>query len=229
VTVLSIFVNPLQFGVNEDLARYPRDEAADLKLAEDAGVDVVFLPSVEDMYPEGHATRIDVGALAEVVEGASRPGHFEGVATVVAQLFNLVRPHVAFFGQKDAQQVAVVKKMVADLSMPVEVEVGATVREPDGLALSSRNVYLSDAERKQALALSRALVEGEALLKGGGDPESVEKKMWEVLTSYDGVSVDYARAVHPATFGDADGYPVLLVIAARVGATRLIDNLLVDR
>lgn len=224
--VMSIFVNPLQFGPNEDLAAYPRDEDRDLKLAEGAGVDIVFLPTVSEMYPEGRSTTVSVGELGTVLEGVDRPGHFDGVATVVAKLFNLVRPDLAVFGQKDAQQVAVIKKMVKDLSYAIEIVVAPTVREPDGLALSSRNAYLSADDRPRASALYRALLAGANTIAEEGF-EAAEKNMWELLVA-EGLEPSYARVVDPETFGPpANGSHVLLVIAARLGDTRLIDNMLI--
>jgi pantoate--beta-alanine ligase len=225
--VLSIFVNPLQFGPGEDLASYPRTEGSDLDSAAAAGVHLAFLPSVEEMYPDGQATTVDVGPLGTVLEGVDRTGHFDGVATVVAKLFNMVRPDVAFFGQKDAQQVAVIQQLVRDLSFPIEIRVEPTVREPDGLALSSRNAYLTRGERLKAAVIYRALLEGAAALASGG-PEQAEKNMWELLVT-EGFEPSYARAVDPVTFAAPrpEG-PVLLVIAARLGNTRLIDNLVVE-
>lgn len=228
VVVMSIFVNPTQFGPNEDLASYPRDEARDLALAEAAGVDVVFLPAVDDMYPPGDDTRISVGSLATILEGEDRSGHFDGVCTVVAKLFNIVYPHRAYFGQKDAQQVAVVKKMVADLAFPIEIVVGPTLREPDGLALSSRNAYLSSEERARANVIHTALQRGREVLRAEG-PDAAEKAMWELLVASD-LQPSYARAVDPDTFAPpTDGGPALLAIAARLGRTRLIDNLLIPK
>ena len=228
VVVMSIFVNPTQFGPNEDLASYPRDEARDLALAEAAGVNVVFLPAVEEMYPPGDDTRISVGSLATIVEGEDRPGHFDGVCTVVAKLFNIVHPHRAYFGQKDAQQVAVVKKMVADLAFPTEIVVGPTVREPDGLALSSRNAYLSPEERARANVIHTALQKGREVLRAEGS-DAAEKAMWELLVASD-LQPSYARVVDPDTFAPpSDGGHALLVIAARLGTTRLIDNLLIPK
>ncbi|GAE89106.1 pantoate-beta-alanine ligase [Acetivibrio straminisolvens JCM 21531] len=164
-TIMSIFVNPTQFGPNEDFDRYPRDMERDLKLAESAGVDVVFAPSVKEMYPDGYNTYVNVEGITEVLCGKSRPGHFRGVTTIVAKLFNIVEPHRAYFGQKDAQQVAVIKKMVRDLNMNIEIITCPIVREEDGLAMSSRNVYLSPEERKSALILSKSLMESEELIK----------------------------------------------------------------
>ena len=223
--VVSIFVNPTQFGPHEDFNRYPRPEARDLELGEEAGADVCFLPPVEEMYPAGASTTVSVGELGTILEGADRPGHFDGVCTVVAKLFNIVSPHAAYFGQKDAQQVAVIKKMVRDLVMDVEVVVGLTVREPDGLALSSRNAYLSREDRARATALHDALRAGVAATERDGI-DVAEKVMWETMLER-GVEPSYARAVHPDTFLEpAPGDPILLVVAARVGSTRLIDNML---
>lgn len=231
VVVLSIFVNPLQFGPHEDFAAYPRDEDRDLGVARERGVDVVLLPETSEMYPDGRITSIPVGPLGDVLEGEDRPGHFDGVATVVVTLLNIVAPDVAFFGQKDAQQVAVVKRVVRDLALPVEIEVGPTVRAPDGLALSSRNAYLGDDERRRAGALRRALEAGKATVLDG-DLGAAEKAMWEVLISTDGVDPRYAKIVDPDSFERPETWdrssPLLLVVAARVGGTRLIDNLLVE-
>ena len=228
--VASIFVNPLQFGPTEDLANYPRPEERDLEAALSAGCDFMFLPTAEEMFPSDRQISVDVGQLGEVLEGAERPGHFSGVATVVATLFNIVEPDVSFFGQKDAQQVAVVKQLVRDLSFRTAIEVGPTVREPDGLALSSRNVYLSPTERASAAVLHRALQTGKDAWARGADRLDTESKMLDTLRSEEGVSPGYARAVDPQTFGapDMDG-AVLLLVAARVGKTRLIDNILCTR
>jgi pantoate--beta-alanine ligase len=229
VVVVSIFVNPLQFNDANDLAAYPRDNDRDLELADQEGTDVVFMPSIDEMYPKGATTGVSVGPpLTDVLEGASRPGHFDGVATVVAKLFNAVRPNVTFFGQKDAQQGAVIRKLIADLSYPIELVLCPIVRESDGLAMSSRNVRLSASERDSALALNRALREGERVLLEGGDTEVAEKQMWTTLSSTHDVEPDYARAVDPETFFAPLGERVLLAVAARVGPVRLIDNLLVE-
>ena len=226
--VLSVFVNPLQFGPMEDLAAYPRDEGRDLELARSEGVDVTFVPAVDEMYPEGRGTTVSVKGVSDPLEGEARPGHFDGVATVVAKLFNLVQPRRAYFGQKDAQQVAVVKRMTQDLSFPVDVVVCPTVREQDGLAMSSRNAYLSAAERERAVSLYRGLEAGRSVLLDGGTTEEAEKVMEQVVGKADGVLLEYARAVDPGSFAPTSGPgPVLLVMAARVGGTRLIDNLLV--
>lgn len=228
VVVASIFVNPLQFGPGEDLERYPRDEEGDLALARGAGVDIVFAPARAEMYRPGDSTVVTVGSLTTILEGAARPGHFDGVATVVAKLFLQTRADVAFFGQKDAQQIAVVKRMSRDLSFPVEIRVGATVRDHDGLALSSRNAYLSEDERLRATSLYRALAAGAKELESGRSREEAEASMIRTLVT-GGVRIDYARSVDPDTFEPASpGRPVLLVVAGWVGATRLIDNLLVE-
>ncbi len=209
--VLTVFVNPLQFGAGEDLDRYPRTLEADLEVAAREGADVVFTPGPETVYPEQPLVRVAAGPLGAVLEGASRPGHFDGVLTVVLKLLHLVRPDTALFGQKDAQQLACIRRMVRDLDVPVEVVAVPTVREPDGLALSSRNRYLSPSERRSALALSRALA---ACDRAPLDTEP-------------GVDVDYFARVRSDTFTpDPDGD--LLVVAARVGTTRLIDNRLLD-
>jgi pantoate--beta-alanine ligase len=205
VVVVSLFVNPAQFDQPSDLSDYPRDETHDAEVAERAGVDVLFAPSVEELYPEGHETWVDVERLGSILEGESRPGHFRGVATICMKLFNLVRPQRAYFGQKDAQQTAVVRRMVRDLNVPVEIRVVPTVRDEDGLALSSRNARLSPAERERALALHRALATR--------DP----KQARELL---DGLEVDYVEVV--------DFEPRVLAAAARVGATRLIDNVVLE-
>jgi pantoate--beta-alanine ligase len=227
VVVGSIFLNPLQFGLGEDLAAYPRTEDADLAMFETEGVDVAFVPPVEEMYPPGRTTVVSVGRLAEIVEGAHRPGHFDGVATVCAKLFNLVSPRRAFFGQKDAQQVAVIKKMVGDLSFDIEIIVCPTIREDDGLALSSRNSYLSPGQRSQATVLYRALLAGRSILEGGGRAEDAERAMRAVLGAAGEVSADYAVVRDPDTFeAPRPNHRVVLAVAAHAGPARLIDNLL---
>jgi pantoate--beta-alanine ligase len=226
--VLSIFVNPLQFGPGEDFQAYPRREEEDIDRAEAEGVDVVFVPSVEEVHPRGRTTSIDVGELASVLEGEFRPRHFAGVATVVMTLFGLVQPDKAFFGQKDAQQLAVIKRMVRDLAVPVQIIGCPIVRDEDGLALSSRNAYLSAAERERATVLFRALTAGKDRLLVGAGVQGAEAAMWNVISSVDGVQPEYARAVDPDTFRAPSGERALLVVAARVGPARLIDNVLVE-
>jgi len=227
---VSIFVNPTQFGPNEDFARYPRTFAADCVLAEREGATVIFAPSVEEMYPAGAATFVDVEALSDRLDGASRPGHFRGVATVVAKLLIAAEADLAFFGQKDAAQVAVLRRMVADLRSDTKIEVCPIVREADGLALSSRNVYLSDAERKQALVLSRAIRRVETLVAGGeGLSAELREAARRVFTEEPEVRVDYIEMVEWGTL-----WPVLsavpgtlFAVAAWVGKTRLIDNTII--
>lgn len=221
--VASVFVNPLQFGPKEDLSRYPRDLAKDQRLLEQEGCHVLFAPEASDLYPDGFSARVDVGPLTTVYEGAVRPGHFSGVCTVVLKLFHIVEPDVAFFGRKDAQQLAVIRKLVKDLDMDVAIEAVETVRAEDGLALSSRNAYLSPAEREQGLGISRGLFRARALWeRGSRDPAVLVEAAREK-----GLSYDYLAAVDPVTFGPPGPRgPLLLVAAARVGGTRLLDNVL---
>lgn len=225
--VVSVFVNPRQFGPAEDFSRYPRDEERDRRLLEDAGVDLLFLPPAGEMYREGAMTTVSVGGLARPLEGERRPGHFDGVATVVAKLFNIVQADVAAFGRKDAQQCSVIERMVRDLDFPVRLVFGETVRDPDGLAKSSRNSYLSPEERARAPVLHRALRAGEeAITHGIRDVAGLEKLMHRVVAEEGGVEVDYLAVVDPQTFeAPAQWRDVLLAGAVRVGRTRLIDNI----
>ncbi|HSP13689.1 MAG TPA: pantoate--beta-alanine ligase [Thermoanaerobaculia bacterium] len=230
--VLSIFVNPKQFGPKEDFARYPRDEERDRQLLEREGVDLLFLPTVETMYPPGATTTISVGRVAQPLEGERRPGHFEGVALVVLKLFNIVLPDIAVFGRKDAQQCAVIERMVRDLDLPVRLAFGETIREHDGLAMSSRNSYLSPEERKLAPALHRALRAGEeAILHGVENVKSVEQLMHKMASQTAGVEIDYLAVVDPETFEPPLDFrrDLLLAGAVRIGRTRLIDNVRVPR
>jgi pantoate--beta-alanine ligase len=221
--VVSIFVNPLQFGPNEDLDRYPRTFDADLEMCAEEGVDVVFAPSVDEVYPGGDAqVTVEPGPLATVLEGRSRPGHFRGVLTVVAKLFGLVRPDLAVFGQKDYQQLTLVRRMVADLCMGVDVVGAETVREDDGLALSSRNQYLDEDDRRLALALSRALRAGVDAAPGGVD--DALRAARDVLDGARGVDVDYLALTSPDLAEPPAQGAARLLVAARVGSTRLIDN-----
>jgi len=213
VVVVSLFVNPTQFGTSEDLSRYPRDEPVDARLAEAAGVDILFAPSQEEMYPDGYATWVDVEVTG--AEGDARPGHFRGVATVCLKLFNIVRPQVAYFGQKDAQQAAVLRRMIRDLDVELDLRVMPTVRDADGLALSSRNAYLSKEERDQALALPRALEAGRSAHVLGSDPVVAARG------ALNGLEPEYVEVL------DLDGVR-LLAAAARVGTTRLIDNVILE-
>jgi pantoate--beta-alanine ligase len=228
--IVSIFVNPLQFGPGEDLDRYPRTFEADLEMCAAEGVDLVFAPTSAEMYPSDPIVTVSGGDLAARFEGASRPGHFDGVLTVVAKLFGLTRPDVAIFGRKDAQQLALIRRMVIDLEMPIAVVGAAIVREPDGLALSSRNRYLQPVERAAALALSEGLASGASVAAAGGGPSDVLDAVEAVLGAAEGVRTDYVAFVDPDTFEDRDPAEEsrgLLLVAAKVGTTRLIDNRLV--
>ena len=225
--VVSIFVNPTQFGPDEDFERYPRDEERDLALLRDERVDAVFMPSVEEMYPPGASTFIDVEGVTEMLEGAHRPGHFRGVATVVAKLFNIVQPRRAYFGRKDAQQLVVVRKLIRDLHREIEIVAVPIVREPDGLAMSSRNAYLSPAERAAALVLSRALRRADELLASGErDAERLRAAMRELIAQEPLAQVDYVSVADPDTLRDLDRIErsALASLAVRIGKTRLIDN-----
>ena len=231
-TVVSIFVNPKQFGPSEDLSLYPRDEERDSQLLESAGVDLLFLPPVDVMYPTGATTTVSVAGVARPLEGERRPGHFDGVATVVTKLFNIVQPDLAAFGRKDAQQCAVIEQMVRDLDIPVHLVFGQIVRDEDWLAMSSRNSYLSRQERSKAPVLHRALRAGEeAITHGIHDTAEVERLMRRVVEEEGGVEVDYLVVVDPLTFEPPEDYAreILLAGAVRVGRTRLIDNVRVHR
>jgi len=226
---VSIFVNPTQFGPHEDYARYPRDLERDLRLLEPLGVDLVFVPSVEEMYPPGFQTWVIVEEVSRPLEGASRPGHFRGVATVVAKLFNILRPDRAYFGQKDAQQTVVIRRMVQDLNIPVEIVICPTVREPDGLAMSSRNTYLNPEERRAATVLFRALQAAKARYEAGErDAERLREAMREVIRAEPLARIDYVSVAHPETLQELERVegPALLSLAVYIGTTRLIDNLM---
>jgi pantoate--beta-alanine ligase len=228
VVAASIFVNPLQFGAGEDLSTYPRDLPADSARSEAAGIDLLFTPSVEEMYPRPTATSVIVPELAATMEGASRPTHFAGVSTVVAKLFNIAGPCRAYFGEKDFQQLAIVRRMAGDLSFPVEVVGCAIVREPDGLAMSSRNVYLSADERAAAPVLHRALRSGvAAVLAGERDPATVRDLVAEIIAAEPLAELDYAEVVDAATLARPDRLSgeIRLLTAARFGRPRLLDNL----
>jgi len=224
--VVTVFLNPLQFAPGEDLAKYPRTLPSDVALCEEHGVDLVFAPTTDVVYPEGEPlVRVSAGPVGDILEGRSRPGHFDGVLTVVAKLLHLIDPHLAYFGRKDAQQLWLITQMVRDLDLPVEVVPVRTVRADDGLALSSRNAYLSDADRSAALALSRALAAGSAAAREG--PAAVLAGAKAVLAAEPALQVDYLALVDPVTFDDGLHGEAVLLIAAFVGATRLIDNTLV--
>ena len=233
LVVMSLFVNPTQFGAGEDLDRYPRDEERDLRLAAEAGVDLVYAPSVAEVYPEGFATAVEVGGnLTDVLDGdpgRRGPGHFRGVTTVVAKLFNRVGPDVAYFGQKDAQQAVVIQRMARDLDFPLRIEVLPTVREPDGLAMSSRNAYLEGDDRERAVALSRALAAAERGARAESLQAGLEAARRELAGA--GIEPEYLEArdaelLEPVA--ELNGRPVLVAVAARVGGARLIDNVLIQ-
>ncbi|HWX91014.1 MAG TPA: pantoate--beta-alanine ligase [Terriglobales bacterium] len=229
--VVSLFVNPLQFGPNEDLAKYPRTWDRDRDLLEQAGVDLLFAPTNAEMYPDRATTFVNVEGLSERLDGQSRPGHFRGVTTVVSKLFHIVEPDRAFFGQKDAAQVAIMRRMVRDLNLPVEIVVCPIVREPDGLAMSSRNAYLNPEQRKQALVLSRALRRVEELFgRGEQDAAKLEAAGREVVAEEPGVRLDYLAIVDPDALEPVNpgGSGGLVAIAAYVGNTRLIDNVVLN-
>lgn len=229
--VVSIFVNPAQFGPNEDLSKYPRDLQRDLDLIAPLGVEAVWNPSVEVMYPEGYQTWVDVEKLTLPLEGARRPGHFRGVTTVVAKLFNAVGPHKAYFGQKDAQQAAVIRQMTRDLSYPIEIVVCPTVREPDGLAMSSRNKYLKGEDRQTALALSRALGAARAAFEAGErSGEALRGVMLETLAAEPRASTQYVSCADYETLEELETVTrkALLSMAVVVGGTRLIDNIVLQ-
>lgn len=228
---VSIFVNPTQFGPREDFARYPRDPERDLALLEKEGVDLVFMPEAAEMYPPGFDTWVEVGTITRRLEGRARPGHFRGVATVVCKLFNIVQPRRAYFGEKDAQQLRVVRKMVRDLDMPIEIVPVPTVREPDGLALSSRNVYLSPDERRQALALSAALRLAQELVAQGERRAAVLRaRMRRRIRQEPDARIDYVSVADAETLEELTvvDRPALVSLAVRIGATRLIDNVVVE-
>ena len=226
--VASIFVNPTQFGPKEDFASYPRDPERDLALLEKEGTDIVFMPGAEEMYPEGFSSWVEVEKITDRLEGALRPGHFRGVATVVCKLFNIVQPQRAYFGQKDAQQLIVIKKMVADLDMNLEVIAVPTVREPDGLAMSSRNTHLDPEERKAALVLWKALsLAQEQWSKGERSAERLRREMTALIQKEPLASIDYVSVADPDTLEELsqiDG-AALVSMAVKIGRTRLIDNI----
>ncbi|MDA0302047.1 MAG: pantoate--beta-alanine ligase [Chloroflexi bacterium] len=230
--VTTIFVNPTQFGPNEDFARYPRDEARDFAICEAERVDIIFAPSVEEMYPDGAETTVSVGPLSRILEGAARPGHFDGVATVVTKLFALAQADRGYFGQKDAQQLMVLRRLAEDLRFPIEVIGCPIVREPDGLALSSRNVYLSPEERTQALSLSRGLRAAEALWADGvRGAEALRRRVGEEIEAEPLANIDYVSLADQRSLQELAGpvvAPALLSLAVRFGPTRLIDNILLE-
>jgi pantoate--beta-alanine ligase len=228
---VSIFVNPTQFGPKEDFKQYPRDPERDLALLEGEGTELVFMPPAEEIYPPGFNSWVEVGRLAERLEGASRPGHFRGVATVVARLFDLVKPDKAYFGQKDAQQLIVIKKMVAVLALNLEIVAVPTVREPDGLAMSSRNTYLNPEERKQAKVLYQALTLAQRLYaEGERNAGTIRQKMADLIKKQPLAKIDYISIANAETLEELDVVkpPALVSMAVRIGKTRLIDNVVVE-
>jgi pantoate--beta-alanine ligase len=230
VVVMSIFINPLQFGPKEDFEKYPRDLRHDEELAREAGVDVIFYPSLKDIYPEGYATYVTVDKLTDTLCGESRPGHFKGVATVVTKLFNIVKPNVAYFGQKDMQQALIMKKMVADLNMDMDVKIMPIMREKDGLAMSSRNMYLSETERKDAIVLYQSLKLAENMAKQGErDARKILKAMEDMIKQKPAVKIDYIKAVDTKELRDVRHVSgeVMIALAVFFGHTRLIDNIII--
>jgi len=228
--VVSIFVNPTQFGPQEDFKQYPRNPQRDLALLEEEKTDIVFMPSTAEMYPLQFSSWVEVSKITERLEGASRPGHFRGVATVVAKLFNIVQPTRAYFGQKDAQQLVVIKRMVADLNMNLEVVAVPTVREPDGLAMSSRNTYLNPEERQAATVLYRALnIAQQSYSQGETDAERLRQEMTALIQKDPLAGIDYVSVAHPETLEELKEVttPSLVSIAVRIGKTRLIDNVVI--
>jgi len=230
--VVSIFVNPTQFGPQEDFDSYPRDTKRDLSLLEEEGTDVVFMPSVAEMYPEQFNSWVEVGKVTKRLEGASRPGHFKGVTTVVAKLFNIIQPTRAYFGQKDAQQAVVIKKMVADLNMNLEIVTIPTVREPDGLAVSSRNTYLNPRERQAAVVLYQALSLAQQLWsRGEKDAQRLRQEMIGLIQKQPLASIDYVSIADAETLDELETVnpPALVSLAVKIGNTRLIDNMVLGR
>jgi len=230
IVVLTIFVNPTQFGPNEDFERYPRDIERDRKIAEQEKVDYIFNPSVDEIYPQGFSTYVDVEGVSDLLEGEWRPGHFRGVATVVMKLFQITLPDAAYFGQKDAQQLMVIRKMVRDLHMPVSVNHVPTVREPDGLAMSSRNAYLSPGERKDAVMLFTSLQDArEQIASGERSRDVIVESIKSKINTIGNASIDYVEIVDPGTFRSVQqlepGREYCIALAVRVGKTRLIDNI----
>jgi pantoate--beta-alanine ligase len=231
ITVLSIFVNPAQFGVNEDYDKYPKDIEGDSRKAEEAGTDIIFAPNSAEMYPQGYSTHVDMDGITDSMCGKSRPGHFKGVATVVTKLFNIVQPDKAYFGQKDAQQAAVIRKIVRDLNMDVDIIVCPIVREKDGLAMSSRNVYLNLEERKAALILSKSLFKAERLIKEGErDAHKIRSSIEKEISSETLADIDYVTVVDAETLEEIKLLKgtILAAVAVRFGRTRLIDNIVME-
>jgi len=231
ITVMSIFVNPAQFGPKEDLKKYPRDLKHDMKLAKDAGVDAIFYPSTEAMYPDGYKTYVGVRELSDILCGRSRPGHFTGVTTVVVKLFNIVECDVVYFGQKDAQQALIIKKMAADLNMPLKIKVMPIIREKDGLAMSSRNKYLSPGERRDAAVLHKALLLAKSLIRRGRKaPAYLVSRMKDLIRKKKSARIDYIDIVDARDLSPVKSIKgkVLILLAVWIGKTRLIDNIIIN-
>ena len=231
VCVVSIFVNPIQFGPGEDYERYPRDVRRDERLLEQRGCDVLFYPSASEMYPEDFLTRVRVEKLSNILCGKSRPGHFEGVTTVVLKLFNIVKPHVAVFGEKDYQQLVIIKRMVRDLNLDVEIVAGKIIREKDGLAMSSRNVYLDPVEREQATCLFRSLLLARDMVKSGiRDTKTIVEAVNDFIKNFDRARIDYIKIVHPDTLEELEEIHdrARILLAVYLGSARLIDNMEID-
>lgn len=229
VTVLSIFVNPIQFGTEEDLTKYPSDFEQDENLARDRGCDIIFYPKVEDIYIDPYRTYVSVNEITSVLCGASRPIHFRGVTTVVAKLFNIVKPHAAVFGQKDAQQAFVIQQMVKDLNYDINILIGPIIREPDGLAKSSRNRYLSNQQRKDALVLNRSLLSAEQMIKNGSrDAEPIKQNMIKIINSVSLAKIDYIELVDTGNLKPVNKLKgeILIAVAVWIGKARLIDNVI---
>ncbi len=230
--IMSLFVNPTQFGPSEDFEEYPRDTEGDLEKARGTGVDIVFMPTVQEIYPEGYQTKVKVEKVTEHLCGLSRPGHFEGVTTIVAKLFNCTKPHLAVFGQKDYQQLAVIRRMVTDLNMDIQILGVPTVRDADGLAMSSRNSYLNPEERKSALCLRKSLdLADEMFLEGVKEASAIKEAIELLIHNYPFTNIDYVTLCDPQTLVDVKtlGEETLLALAVRVGKTRLIDNCLIHK
>jgi len=231
VCVVSIFVNPIQFGPGEDYERYPRDVRRDERLLEQRGCDALFYPSASEMYPEDFLTRVRVEKLSNILCGKSRPGHFEGVTTVVLKLFNIVKPHVAVFGEKDYQQLVIIKRMVRDLNLDVEIVAGEIIREKDGLAMSSRNVYLDPVEREQATCLFRSLLLAQDMVKAGiRDTKTIVEAVNDFIKNFDRARIDYIKIVHPDTLEELEEIHdrARILLAVYFGGARLIDNMEID-
>jgi len=229
--VVSIFVNPTQFGPQEDFKHYPRDHELDLSILKKEKTDIVFMPSVTEMYPSPFNSWVEVSKVTERLEGASRPTYFRGVTTVVAKLFNIVQPTRAYFGQKDAQQAIVIRKMVADLNMDVEIVILPTVREPDGLAVSSRNIYLNPKERKTAVVLYQALCLAQKLwVQGETNAQTIRQQMTDLIQKEPSTNIDYVSIANPETLDELDKVesPALVSLAVKIGSTRLIDNIVLE-